>query len=231
MGIVRKGSLGAISGKVGNVVVSKWRGKDVAKKPVAKRKKKKNAKPPLEQNVRLGLVTHFLSPFSDYIKIGLEKKTRKNPAFQTAVEETLKNAVTGKHPDFKINYKAVIFSKGDLDMAWGTRFELIGTHKVRMVWEVPETSKIKLTGGEIAYCMVYSENQHRLLYMTGKTAYRADLEMNATFADVYHGHTLHAWIFFGSPNGKSVSNTRYAGSVVVPEKELPVPAEQQPLPA
>ncbi|CAM4404413.1 hypothetical protein SAMN06265348_11612 [Pedobacter westerhofensis] len=235
MGIlIKKGSLGTFSGRVGSLVVSKWRDKTVAKDPPGKRKKKRKVKgetpPKQEQSLRLGLVTHFLSPFKEYIRIGLERKTRKNPAFQTAVERNLKKAVLGKYPNFTINYQKAIFSEGDLDMAWGTTLELTGPMALRITWEVPETSKIKLTGRDEACCMLYSEKKQKLVTLTGETAYRGDFEMRANFSQLFLGHTLHAWIFFVSPDGKSVSNTRYAGTVQVPEKKVAAPAIQETLP-
>ncbi|MET1055138.1 MAG: DUF6266 family protein [Pedobacter sp.] len=225
--IIQKGPIGTLKGKVGNVVVGKWRAKDVAKQKPAKMHKKKK-KPQSDQNLRLGLVTHFLSPFSAYVKIGFEKKTNKNPGFQTAVEHNLKHVVIGEFPEYKIDYKKAVFSNGELDMAWGAKIALNGTDEIHVTWEVPETSKIRITGSDVVCLMLYSEEQSRLLYLGKKTYVRADLELTENFADIYHGNNLHGWLFFASPDGKSVSNTRYIGSVKVPEKEA-APAGDQPV--
>lgn len=231
MGIlVKKGSIGSVSGTVGNVVVSKWRGKDVVRKPKTKRSKKKK-KPEQEQNIRLSTVTHFLSRFKDEIRIGFEKKIRKDPAFQTAVKRNLKDAVLGEHPPFRMNYKKVIFSDGELDMAWGAKIELTSTLDVHVVWEVPETSRIKITGQDVVCLVLYNENKHRVLNLSDKGWKRSDFEITTPLGNLYHGHTFHAWIFFVSPDGKSVSNTRYIGSVQVPEKVSDDPSAQQDLPA
>lgn len=228
--ITKKGPIGSVKGKIGNLVVAKWRAKDVVKQTPTKKLNKKN-RPKSEQNQKLGTVTHFLSSFKKYIQVGFEKKTNKNPAFQTAVEHNLKHAVTGENPDYKIDYKKAVFSQGELDMAWGTTLVLQGTDEIHVTWEVPETSKLKVTGNELVMFILYSETKDRALYLGKKTFKRADLELTAAFADLYHGNVLHGWLFFASVDGKSVSNTRYIGSVQVPEKEIAVAADHPALTA
>jgi hypothetical protein len=217
--IVKKGPLGSMSGKIGNVVVSNWKDIAVGKQAPRKRKKKKKGEPLSDQSARLGAVTHFLSPFSDHIAIGFKKRSNKNPAFQTAVEYNLAHAVIGEYPDYKIDYKKVAFSKGSLDMAWGTKIELRSAYEFYVKWEVPETSSIRATGHEQAILMLYAEQKERLVVFGDKMFKRADLEINAKFSEFFHGQTLHAWIFFSSADGKANSRTRYIGSVRVPKKK------------
>jgi|GEM_PF-1191413 len=225
MAIVDKQSpLGSMTGKIGDLVLSKWKKLQVSKQaPVKKRKKKKKkGEPQSDQAERLGMVTHFLSPFKEYIALGFKNKNSKNPAFQTAVEYNLAHAVTGAYPEYKIDVKKVAFSKGSLDMAWGAKFGLIDSCHLYVSWEVPETSNLRTASQEIAVLIVYSEEKERVLNIGHELHTRADLEINEEFADIYHGHTLQAWIFFCSADGKASSRTRYIGSVRVPEKPAAV---------
>ncbi|SEA76114.1 DUF6266 family protein [Pedobacter hartonius] len=223
--ITKKGPAGAMSGQIGGVVVTRWRGTDVGKSTPGKRRKKKDRQP-LEQNLRLKLVTKFLSPFKQHIKIGFDKKTSKNPGFQTAVEYNLKHAVAGVYPDFEIDYRKAVFSQGALDMAWAAKIVLRGDHEILVTWEVPETSKIKVTGNDGCHVMLYSNKRHGLVDLGKLYVTRKDLQFSSVFSMNYYGETLQAWIFFSSPDNGAVSNTRYIGSIEIPEKEQ-VHAESQ----
>jgi hypothetical protein len=226
--IIKKGPAGKLSGKVGNAVVTTWRGKDILKDaPGTRTKNKKKAQS--EQSLKLGLVTHFLSHFREYVKIGFEKKKGKNPGFQVAVAHNLKYAVTGSYPDFKIDYKKVSLSEGELDMAWGTTLTLTGKNEVHVTWEVPDTSKIKLTGQDRACLILYSEKLNRVSQVVKKTYTRADFEIKAGFPAIFREGTFHIWIFFIGVDGKSVSNTRYVGAVDLPEKPAVIKTDQQVL--
>jgi hypothetical protein len=216
--ITKKGLAGKLSGKVGNAVVTTWRGKDILKDAPGRRTKDKK-KPKSEQSLRLGLVTNFLSHFREYVKIGFEKKNGKNPGFQVAVAYNLKYAVTGAYPDFKINYKKVSLSAGELDMAWGTTLTLLEGNEIRVTWEVPDTSKIKLTGQDKACFILYSEKRNRVSQVSKKTYTRADFEMKADLPTAFKDGTFHCWIFFIGVDGKSVSNTRYLGAVELSGKK------------
>lgn len=228
--IVKKGALGTLSGKIGGVVATKWLDIDVGKKTPTKKKKKKG-QPKSDQSERLGMMTHFLSPFKKPIRIGFKKKKSKNPPFQTAVEHNLTHAVIGEYPKYKIDCSKIAFSKGSLDMAWGARFELTGTCDYYVKWEVPETSNIRITGSDSVFLLIYSENKGQLLNLGNKIHTRAELEIRDSFADIFHGHILHAWIFFSSKDGNANSRTRYIGAVQVPEKEEQKPSEEEALPA
>jgi len=216
--ITKKGPAGAMSGQIGGLVVTRWRDTNVGKSTPGKRKKKIDQQLSA-QNLRLGLVTKFLSPFKQHIKIGFDKKTNKNPGFQTAVEYNLKHAVTGEYPDFAIDYRKAVFSQGPLDMAWAAKIVLTGDHEILVTWEVPETSKIKVTGNDVCHIMLYSNKGPRLVHLGKLYVTRGDLQLSSAFSMNYYGETLHAWIFFSSPDNKAVSNSRYIGAIEIPEKE------------
>jgi hypothetical protein len=215
--ITKKGPAGTLSGQVGGIVVTTWRDKHVGKIAPGKRRKKKGTQP-LDQNLRLGMMTNFLSPFKKQIKIGFEKKTNKYPAFQIAVEYNLKHAVTGEYPNFEIDYSKAVFSQGALDMAWAGKIVLTGDHELLVTWEVPETSKIKITGKDTLHMMLYSKKRNKLVNFGKVMATRGDLQFKEYFSQLYYGETLHAWIFFSSPDGRSVSNSRYIGTIEIPAR-------------
>ena len=210
--IVKKGAVGTINGKTGNVVTTKWRNKDVVKSTPRKQNKKKDAQPQ-PQNLKLGLMSKMLSKFKRQIKIGFDKKTNKLPGFQMAMEYNIAHAIKGENPNFDIDYEKVIFSRGSGDIAWGGSLTLLEDNDFLLTWETAPTSNLKKNGQDLLHVMVWESTKRQGAIYTAPTARRADLSTVRVIPGTLIPGTIHVWIFFSSPDGKTVSNTRYMGSL------------------
>jgi len=211
--IIKKSALGTIKGKVGRVVVNKWRKIDVVKSAPGKRTKERITPLP-DQNLRLPLVSHFLSIFKSDIRIGFYKKDGRIPPFQAAVQYNLQHAVAGESPDFKIDYSKVVLSKGNLEMVWSEAIFLDENKKLHISWEIPSTSKLKLVGMDTARIIIYDHTLEKDL--TASKTVRQDLY---TVRDLkfFSGHTLYVWLFFTSTDPAAVSNSQYLGTITIPK--------------
>jgi hypothetical protein len=74
-----------------------------------------------------------------------------------------------------------------------------------------EHANKKLIGRDTAHILLYDVSKGTALNHK-VFAERIDLEWTVTLNEGYIGHLFYAWIFFVSPDGKSVSNTDYIGS-------------------
>jgi len=210
--IVKKGAVGTINGKTGNVVTTKWRNKDVVKSTPRKQNKKKDAQPQ-PQNLKLGLMSKMLSKFKKQIKIGFNKKTNKLPGFQMAMEYNIEHAIKGEHPNFEIDYEKVIFSRGCGDIAWGGSLTLLEDNDFLLTWETAPTSSLKKNGKDILQVMVWESTNGLSEKYKESTVTRDALSTVRALQTTLVPGTVHVWIFFSSPDGKTVSNTRYMGSL------------------
>lgn len=202
------GPLGGFSGSVGPVVGTKTGGKNVMKSKPGKRKKSKLKITP--QNFRLPLVTDLLSCFTDTISTGFKNQKSKLSTFNQAVKYNVKHAVTGESPDFEINYRNIIISKGKLEPAWSGTLSMKEEGKIQISWEIPETVSYKLVAKDTSYVLIYNSTKKKArCWSAGAT--RDQLMQTVSSITHKEGDILHVWLFFVSPDGKSVSNSEYLG--------------------
>lgn len=209
--VAKIGPLGDLRGKVGSGVSSKWRSLTVIKSLPAKRTKKQRKKR-LSQQLSLPLVSGFLGNFVHEIQIGFNNKQAKLPAFQAAVKYNYERVLLGTSPDFSIDYKKVIFSLGDREIAWAGKVVAEG-NGARISWEIPQTSKIKLIGEDIANLVIFDATKDLRPGYEWQLSTRADLSFYISILRASWGNNLHFWLFFTSPDGKTRSNSQYMGSI------------------
>ncbi|WP_158795334.1 DUF6266 family protein [Pedobacter sp. L105] len=203
------GPLGGFSGSVGLIVGTKTGGKNVIRSKPGKRKKSTLKITP--QNFRLPLITDFLSRFTDMINTGFKNQKSKLSAFNQAVKHNLKHAVTGESPDFEINYRKIIISKGKLEPVWSGTLTMKEGGMIEISWEIPETVSIKLVAKDTSYVVIYNSTKEKTIcWPVGITRDQLKQIINT---GLHHkeGDIMHAWLFFVSPDGKSSSNSEYLG--------------------
>lgn len=208
MAILRKGVLGGFSGKVGPATGSSWRHLDILKGPSSKKIKKENLLP---QNFMLDVLSRFLKPFRSFIRIGFYHKKNKDSPFNRAMHYNWDRAVIGVAPNYQIDYKKIILSRGPREPAWAARAILENETQMKITWEIPETTKIKLIGNDRAVVLIYNERTEKVLSST--TAIRSDLSVSIYIPMKDQNSNLYLWMFFVSADGKSVSNSDYIGSL------------------
>ena len=208
MATYRKGILGGYSGTAGPATGTRWRGKDVLKGRSNKKIEKEDLQP---QNFKLTVMSKFLGHFSALIRIGFHHKNKKETPYNRAMKYNLEHAITDKAPDYEINYRKILFSKGNREPAWSAKAVLEQENQIRISWEIPETAKIKLIGNDLARIVIYNETREDSRFSA--TAIRSDLSVAVTIPTAFVGNKFHLWMFFVSPDGKSVSNSDYIGQV------------------
>ncbi|WP_299778639.1 DUF6266 family protein [uncultured Formosa sp.] len=113
MATFEKGILGGFSGKVGNVVGSRWRGKDVMRSLPQRGNYTPTTKQE-EQREKFRQVIAFLTPILSVINMYFGNKQGSKSRFNLATSYHLKEAVVNSPSGFVIDYTKVLISKGDL---------------------------------------------------------------------------------------------------------------------
>ena len=143
MGTQLKGPLGAFRGKIGSIIGSIVKGRNIITSLHTK-----SGKPATEaqtdQRKKFGLVTNFLSYFSDLIDIGFSNHGTIGSAMNAAVSYNLKNAITGISPNFSIHFSELSFSRGKLIGPKNSEAEALPDAKLRFTWMANEAAE-KLT--------------------------------------------------------------------------------------
>ena len=98
------------AGKLGGVVGSSWKGKQIVRKLPAPRKTE-SSPAQLRQQAKFSQLVNFLKPITPILNKAFEKSKLPMTAFNKALSNN-QNAITGIYPDFKIDYTNVILCKG-----------------------------------------------------------------------------------------------------------------------
>lgn len=110
MGRYGKGILGSFVGKVGTVIGSSWRGISYMRSlPVFKTGRTPPDKQ-LEQQMRFGLMTRFLSPVEPLLEIGFKNYAKQQTGYNGALSYNIKNAISGLYPALEVDYAMIMFS-------------------------------------------------------------------------------------------------------------------------
>lgn len=213
MGTLDFGLNGPFRGKAGSVVGAKGKAKNILRSTPEKTVKSENKKL-LTQHDNIGFMSQFLRKAKSYISVGFYKKKSKETPMNLAISYNIKHAVINTEEGPEMDFQALKFSIGTRERAWSEELVFEKGRKVTFGWDVPELLDSKLIGDDRAEIIVYDADENAL-YFLNKVLVRSDCGVVRKMPESRLGHTLHAWIFFISPDGKEVSDSDYMGSGVI----------------
>lgn len=220
MGTFKKGILGGLSGKVGNVVGGNVRGTDYLRSlPTGNT----NANTILQQTQRMkfAAVINFLRPMKDIVRIGFKPEAGKLSGFNVAMSYNFHQALVGDYDQgFEMNYEKVLIARGELPTIEGATIESTVARQLDLTWE--DNSAESLAGPEDAlYVGIYNADQ-RIGQARINPAQRAVGSASILLPATYSGETIHCYAgFFGNqyavaaPTALMVATSVYIGSLVV----------------
>lgn len=138
MARLKKGINGPISGKIGNVVGSSWKGIDYIKglpdrkKPVTENE--------FKNRFRFGLSQAWLRPLLVFVRAGFKGYTETFEGFSAAKSYVSRHALEGEGFETTINPALVKVSYGDLPLSEDIQFEKVGDSELLFTWN-PERVK------------------------------------------------------------------------------------------
>jgi hypothetical protein len=115
MGLIKQGILGGFRKKTGAVVGAYWRSLDVIR-ALPRNSGKAPTQLQLDQQIKFGLVTAFLSDISELIDVGFKSVSNIATPMNKAVAYHLKEAISGSSPNFSINPSMLKYSVGRLKL-------------------------------------------------------------------------------------------------------------------
>lgn len=212
MGTIDHGILGEVSGKTGPIVGARSRGQNTIRSTARKRRLKSDI--PQSQTYKLGLMSSFLAGAQKAINIGFANNKKKLDPLNSAIRLNIPLAITGRKPNYAIDYSKIVLSTGKREPAWSEDLIMEPGFKATITWEVPETVKLKAIGKDIAHLLAYDTTQKKFIFYAAN-AERTSLSCTMQLLEIMKDHVIHVWIFFVSPDGKTVSNSDYVGAGTV----------------
>lgn len=215
MAILQPGQVAYFKGKIGQVVVSKWRQLTVGRS-VPKKSSKKASDIQLDQQSKFAMMTVFISRMGRAITLGYQNNAGNLTPYNTAVRYHLNNAVLGEYPNFSIDFAKVRVSQPrsaieiDAPDTFAMGPEVAG--KATITWTVRENSLNLSDATDTLYTVFYNATE-KLFMLSPAEALRSALTANARVPQENGNDEIHGWMFFVSPNKKLVSRSVYLGIV------------------
>ncbi|MDN3725285.1 DUF6266 family protein [Aequorivita sp. SDUM287046] len=211
MGTIKKGILGGFRGKVGSVVVARWRGKYVMRSfpeidenriPTEKQRKVRE---------RFGLVARFLNPMKPIVgKYFVQKQGDKSP-FNLATSYHIKEAVLEVGEDFIMDYPKVLISKGDLSgLQSPTLTASIGNTLQLTYTDNTGQGFAKADDQLLVLLFVADLGEYQLFTPAGT---RVETIVNLPLPQYWSGLEINAWATFVDAEGKRAATSTYLGAV------------------
>jgi hypothetical protein len=202
---------GEINGKVGNMVVSKWKDQHVAKRKPGKRTGPATVAQQ-EQRIKMDLTGRFMGNMKEVVSACYRSGSDRIPNFSAAMGDMIVNCITGTYPDFSIDYSQVLLSVGKIRQPFKPTVASTKIDTVTFTWTT-NSGLGKSRPDDKAVLVVYCEKLEISAYTIQgppRSSGTAELELPGL-----GGEEVHTWVAFISANGEDVCKSRYAGKVTI----------------
>ncbi|HEY3370143.1 MAG TPA: DUF6266 family protein [Prolixibacteraceae bacterium] len=203
---------GSLSGSAGKVVYSSWKGIGYSRsKPV----RVANPRTPgqLVQRAKLKVIIAFLQPLTLFLRIGFKGRTAKMSAYNAAMSYHLKNAITGKYPNYGIDYSKAMVSQGSLPGAKNPTVTSPLAGQLEFTWEDEWMESVSRPDDKVMLVVYNPVRQEAVTLVGGNT--RQTGRQVITIPSSFHGEEVQCYIAFLNEVEKLVSDSRYLGAVAV----------------
>jgi len=211
MGIFNQGILGGFSGKVGTVVGSNWREKDVMRSRPRFRRNRTTTPAQEEQKARFSLASKLTGYLSNLIKTSYGKAGSKK-AHNSAYQEILASVIGGVYPNLVVDYSKLPVAKGKINTAFNPVAESLQPGSVKFSWD-DNSSLQQASPNDNAILVVFCEEMQELMYkLNGAARFLMEDEIDVSF---FSGKQVHTWISFISSDQRNTADSLYTGMVTV----------------
>jgi len=212
MATFEKGILGGFSGKVGNVVGARWRGKNVMRS-LPQRGNYVPTELQLLQRARFATVVEFLSPIKDLLSRYYGKKQGDKSSYNLATSYHLKNALIEIPGGFEIDYQKVLISKGDLRDLDTAAVTTAANQVVNFTW-VDNSGQGNANPLDQLVVVFYTPDLN--LFQTYENiSAREDESAQVTLPAFLAGIEVQIWATLVTETGKEAAISSYLGAVTV----------------
>lgn len=211
MATITEGINGGVSGKVGTVIGTEWRGiKCIRSMPASVSNPRSQGQ--LDHRAKLATIVQFLKPITPFLRIGFDSQAVRMSAFNAAARYNYRNALTGVYPDVALDYSKVLVSCGTLTGALNPEVITTTTGQVDFRWENNSNGMVVRSNDRVLM-VVYNPRLHVAVSVEGGNN-RGSGRQSVTVPSAFKGDELQCYIAFENARDALVSNSQYLGSIV-----------------
>jgi len=209
MAKINKGILGALSGKLGPVVGSSWKGNAYLRMAPEKKSKPKILSPAqLAHHQKFSFLTKWLQPLHPYLTAGFRNLAKDTTEVNAAFSYNFKNALKGAYPDFYIDYEAFRLSRGILKGVLDVNVSLAAPNTILLSWTNENGANSEYS--DQLMLVLYNDEIGFADGFTGG-AKRAAKTCTFIFENKLVGKPFHVFIGLIGINGHKISESQYLG--------------------
>jgi len=218
MAILKVESNRGFIGRVGNTVTYVLNGQ-IVKRTIGKSSKEATIAQ-LSVRQKTKIITEFLNPVKEYIKVGFEFEARlvpKKNAHNIATSYNWLNAFTGVYPEQKIDFSKILLSKGKMPVTNNIEVNFVD-NRIEFTWDKTITTD-RIKGSDRVMLLAYLPQENRAVSLIGG-AERLEGGEHLIIPDCKNGIHMETYVSFVSADYKSISNSVYTGRVFSPCKSV-----------
>lgn len=212
MGTYNDGVLGSFSGKVGTVIGSNWRGKNVMRSIPSKSTKPVSTAQQLQRD-KFKFVLQFLTPLKSILTETFGANVGNTTPFNNAMSYHMKQAVSQTSTGFIMDYNKVLIGMGGLCgienlVVYGT-----ATHALSLTWDDNSQQGLAYPTDDLLV-VAYAPTLNNFDYFIANSQRDAG-SVTLYFANTFIGETVHLWATFTNTDLVLTATSRYLGSFLV----------------
>ncbi|WP_027136734.1 DUF6266 family protein [Gaetbulibacter saemankumensis] len=213
MGTFSKGILGGFSGKVGNVVGARWRGKDIMRS-LPQRGNYTPTQAQLDQRERFKTVIQFLTPIKGIVSAYYGKQQGDKSTFNLATGYHLKEALVPDGLDsYNIDYPKVLIAKGDLNGLTNGSATPAANQQLTLSWD-DNSGQGNASATDALIVVVYCEAL-QAFETANPAGTRDETTIQMPLPGYWAGQEVHIWVSFVTADKKLAATSTYLGAVTV----------------
>ncbi|WP_308992729.1 DUF6266 family protein [Mariniflexile litorale] len=212
MATYNQGVLGGFSGKVGPVIGSNWRGKNVMRSIPSKSTKTVSAAQQLQRD-KFKFVLQFLTPLKGVLTETFGANVGSKTPFNNAMSYHMKEAVTYTGTQFEIDYSKVLIGMGGLCGIKNPIVQGAGTTAWQLTWDDNSQQGLAYPHDAllvVAYAPTLNDFDFFMAYSV-----REEAGCALHFQEAFYGETLQLWATFSNAPLALTATSQYLGSFVV----------------
>lgn len=211
MGRYKKGILGPFRGKLGTVVGASWRGIDYMRSlPEPNNKPATPAQ--LAQRNKISLFRGFLLGIGDIIESCFQNIEKFTP-MNEALSYNMKHSIAGTYPAQSINFRHLLFSKGELMGCWLPQAVSTKNNSIDFSWRNGSFNPMRAADDQVTI-VVYDPIENQFCKLVN-AATRAEEMLRLILPENFSGHDVHCYISFYSTDRGLASTNEYLGTVKI----------------
>lgn len=202
------GILGPVEGTVGTVTGASWKGIQYIRIRSRKRKGGSSAKQ-IDVQLRFSLIQNFLQTMAGLIKLTFKKYAVEMTELNAAMSYNFHNAITGKSPDYRMDFSKALVSRGELPNATAPAATVTGS-VIHFTWTDNSGDGDALPTDK-AVLVAFSPNFNQTIYSAAsfvRSSAAGTLDCTA-----FAGFPVETWIAFIAEDGLEASNSLFTGEL------------------